>query len=158
MANLFLSVPKFIFQNMIGIIIVFVLFLTFTTLITIYNIKFVEPKTKVDKVIVVEKFIPENSILDEIRTIASQQHAGGLETSCSGQTNQQGCFALGSCIWVNATDGKEACVAGSPDDGPEDKCYKKNGQLFPWDKYYYEKSTSMGNNVIEEECEEVNCN
>ena len=67
------------------------------------------------------------------------------------------CSALGTCVWVTGKDGTEKiskCIAAQKGNakgmipgslGPEDKCFKKkNGQLAPWEEFYYQNGPASG--------------
>ena len=125
--KLFAAVPVFLNNYLIGILAVVSIFTAIVVIMSIYKIKIVEPKYKVNKVIVVEKL--ENPPQD-------------LGHRCEEMTNygKTGCLSLGSCVWASGDGGKkQQCIAGSFEDGPDDKCFKKatTGKLNPWEEYYY---------------------
>lgn len=113
------------------------------------NIKFEKQKTKVDKVIVVEKLVEgldENENSPEKLKIEAQR---GIGNNCAKLDSKEGCTALGGCVWVTGTDidnMSKKCVeaAGTSgnmargSNGPANKCFQnKNGKYVPWEKYYY---------------------
>lgn len=139
---------SFIIENIVGILIVSLLLLILTFYFAAKNIKIEKQKTKVDKVIMIEKM--ENILETAKNNLSSPE-------SCSLNDKKEICIALGNCVWAKAKEGDnviEKCLAseivqdGYPGSkGPSDICHcSSEGKLVPWDKYYYMK----GSKIIEE--------
>jgi len=131
------STLSFIYDNIFAIFFVVVLLSVLTTYITLRNISFKEESLKVDKVITIEKFTS-----NELKQMSSEDIRN--DNSCDKLKFKDSCTALGSCVWVTSGSHKK-CVSANPNidntapgsDGPEKKCFKKNGKLIPWEQYYY---------------------
>ena len=139
--NLASSTLGFIYDNIFAIFFVVVLFSILTIYIIIHDISFKEQKTKINKVIVVEKFTT-----NELKQKSREDNRNNK--SCKKLKYQDSCIALGNCVWVTAKPNNKKiskCVAANPNidntaagsDGPEKKCFKHKGKLVPWDEYYY---------------------
>ena len=141
---------RFITNNLAGIIVVACIFTAITMFLAVNNIKIVQPKTKVGKVMVVEKLKEGNVNLTDT-TIQNLQSSASqtMGNNCGQLSVKAGCTSLGGCVWVTGTDTNikvKKCVAAggvtgsqSPgSNGPLAKCFKnKTGTFVPWEKYYY---------------------
>jgi len=137
---------SFLIENIWAILLVSLLLLIFSFYFAAKNIKIVKQKTKLDKVIMIEKM--ENIITQAKNNLASPD-------SCSSNDKKEVCIALGNCVWTEAKEGKniiEKCLAtekvndsGPPgSQGPTDICYcSSEGKLIPWEKYYYMKGSKI---------------
>ena len=157
----------FIFDNLLGIIIVIAILGGIAILIIINNITFPKEKTKVDKVIVIEKM----SDIDKFKNEANNNLKNS--NTCSSLPNKEGCCSLGTCVWATAIDKKEKiskCVLAAStnsakgtlipgSNGPEDKCYKnKSGNFLPWEEYWYQDGSNLksGKGISAQECNKFN--
>ena len=136
----------FFFENINWIIFV-VLFFSFLAIYMVaHNIKFKERKSKVVRVVTIEKMTnPKKQLKEDLKSDMKGNN------SCHKLTNKVSCTSLGTCVWATAKVGNkkiDKCVTaqalgkGSKEaegsDGPQDLCYKtKNGKLIPWEEYYY---------------------
>ena len=108
-----------------------------------------ELKPQIDKVITIEKFTT-----DELKHETSEDMRN--DGSCDKLKFKDSCTALGSCVWVTAGTSDKKCVSANPNidntapgsDGPEKKCFKKNGKLIPWELYYYLDGKDIKQNPI----------
>jgi len=140
------STIKFLSKNILEIIFFVILLSTFIIFIIINNITFKKPKTKVNKVIIVEKLTnppPEQNLRKNAST--------GLRNNkiCKKLDTKEGCTSLGTCVWVTGTEKSSKisrCIAANDvikgmvpgSDGPIDKCFKnKEGKFLPWEEFYY---------------------
>ena len=145
----------FLWENVWSILFVVLIFISLTTYIIVNNIEFKKQKTKVKKVIVVEKYVnpPPNSKQLNTEVV----NASSNNSTCGKLQNKEGCTSLGSCVWAIAKNKKDVikkCVAAQSlgagssaangSDGPTDICHcSKNGKLIPWEEYYYLDGNSI---------------
>jgi len=143
-SNIVTSTWEFLIINILPIIVVVVLFSALAIYIELNNIKFINQKTTLEKVIVVEKITPQSLDRDA-------EAASSTPEICQQLDNKSSCTSLGSCVWVTTKDGVkkiEKCKlaaslgTGSKEpkgsDGPTDMCYCSNkGKFIPWEEYYY---------------------
>lgn len=139
---------SFILENLAGILMVTLILILFRFYFSANNIKIEKQKTKVKKVLLVEKM--ENILENAKKTISSPE-------SCMLNKKKEVCIALGNCVWAKTKESSgviEKCLASEEVDkgeipgsnGPTDICYcSSKGKLIPWEKYYYMK----GKDVIE---------
>lgn len=153
MTNIIAASADFINYNIGYILLVSLILFIFRFYFSAKNIKIEKQKTKIDKVIVVEKLDNMKEKIDK----AVKEKLSSLE-SCKKHKNKKLCTALGSCVWAKTNDegniiGKcleaetvdNSKTVGS--DGPVDICYcSSKGKLIPWEKYYY---YSNDNKIIE---------
>ena len=156
MQDIVTSTGLFIYDNIWGILVIVTIFLVITFYITLENIKFVEQKTKVSKVVVIEKMTDKFSV-DKLK----QDTTNALKNNdvCGKMNSKETCVALGTCVWTTTKDKKDtiqkcleaesvhsSMIPGSK--GPVDICYcSKNGKLVPWEKYYYQGKN--GDKIVE---------
>ena len=139
----------FIYDNIFAIFFVVILLSVLTIYIVVNDITFKEETLKVDKVITIEKFTT-----DELKLETSEDMRN--DGSCDKLKFKDSCTALGSCVWVTAGTSDKKCVSANPNidstapgsDGPEKKCFKKNGKLIPWELYYYLDGNTTKQNPI----------
>ena len=155
-ADLLTASGLFIYNNLLGILLVTIMFFAITIFYALNNIHLEEPKLKTDKVVVLEK-------MGNLQTAANNQMhdnkycADSVKDYSDQNIKKSTCSALGSCVWVTGKDGSDKiskCVAAQKGNsngvapgslGPEDKCFKKkNGQLSPWEEYYYLNGPASG--------------
>ena len=155
-ADLLTASGLFIYNNLLGIILVTIVFFAITIFYALNNIHLEEPKLKTAKVVVLEK-------MDNLQTAANNQMhdnkycADSVKDYTDPNIKKSTCSALGTCVWVTGKDGSEKiskCVAAQKGNtsgvaagslGPEDKCFKrKNGQLAPWEEFYYQNGPASG--------------
>ena len=118
---------SFILENLAGILMVTLILILFRFYFSANNIKIEKQKTKVKKVLLVEKM--ENILENAKKTLSSPE-------SCMLNKKKEVCIALGNCVWAKTKESG----------GVIEKCYcSSKGKLIPWEKYYYMK----GKNVIE---------
>jgi len=153
MTNIIAASADFINYNIGYILLVSLILFIFRFYFSAKNIKIEKQKTKIDKVIVVEKLDNMKEKIDK----AVKEKLSSLE-SCKKHKNKKLCTALGSCVWAKTTDegntiekclNAETVDKGKPHgmDGPVDICYcSSKGKLIPWEKYYY---YSNDNKIIE---------
>ncbi len=137
---------SFFFENINWILFVVLFFSCLAVYMITHNIKFKEKKSKVVRVVTIEKMTnPKEKLKSDLKSDMKGNN------SCHKLTNKVSCTSLGTCVWATAKDnGKkiDKCVtaqalgkdskAAEGSDGPQDLCYKtKNGKLVPWDEYYY---------------------
>ena len=67
MQDIITSTGLFIYDNIWGILVIVTIFLVITFYITLENIKFVEQKTKVSKVVVIEKMSNNKDSIDKFK-------------------------------------------------------------------------------------------
>ena len=137
------QVFSFFYNNILSILLVVSLLSILTIYIILNNIEFKKPKTKVEQVVVVEKF----NALKKPPTFKEMQQDLKNQTdnkTCVGLKDKSGCASLGGCVWVTSDNGKvKKCQQGNKT-GPTDMCYckpnsktAKTGKLIPWDEFYY---------------------
>ena len=133
----------FLWENMWYILLVVIVLTILMIYIVLNNIKFKKQKTKVEKVIVIEKFAQPPSFADLQQDVAN---ASSNNKDCNPAGIKNGkdiCTALGGCIWITADNGNvKKCVSGNSTDGPTDMCCCQGqtngtGKLIPWDTFYY---------------------
>lgn len=146
--NIITSSGRFIIENLAAIIMFTIIFVLFRFYFLAKNIKIEKQKTKVKKVLMVEKM---ENILDKARESVSS------DDSCMNNNTKELCVALGSCVWATTKDSGNIigkCLASEGveknqapgSNGPSDICHcSSKGKLIPWEKYYYMK----GRNIIE---------
>merc|ERR1712196_278215 len=98
------STGLFIYDNIWGILVIVTIFLVITFYITLENIKFVEQKTKVSKVVVIEKMTDKFSV-DKLK----QDTTNALKNNdvCGKMNSKETCVALGTCVWTTTKDKKD---------------------------------------------------
>ena len=141
---------NFITNNFAAITVVVCILTAITMFLAVNNIKIVQPKTKVGKVVVVEKLKEGNVNLTDTSVQNLQEAASQtVGNSCGQLSVKAGCTSLGGCVWVTGTDTNnkaKKCVAASGvagsqspgSNGPSAKCFKnQTGTFVPWEKYYY---------------------
>ncbi len=153
MTNIIAASADFINYNIGYILLVSLILFIFRFYLSAKNIKIEKQKTKLDKVIVVEKM---DNMKEKIDTLVKDKLSS--EKSCEKHKNKKLCTALGSCVWAKTTDEGniiEKCLEAEEVDksktlgmdGPVDICYcSSKGKLIPWEKYYY---YSKDNKIIE---------
>lgn len=170
--KLLIKTINFLGDNLLGIILVICLFSAITVLIVVNNITFPKKKkTKVDKVIIVEKMTSQIDFHSNANSgLQTNEACGKLET-------KEGCCSLGTCVWATASDknekinkciaaagtmnpsGNSSIVPGSL--GPATKCYKNpEGKYIGWEKYYYQDGDTIKekNGTFMQQCKDQNTN
>lgn len=144
MTNIIAASADFINYNIGYILLVSLILFIFRFYFSAKNIKIEKQKTKIDKVIVVEKM---DNMKGKIDRLVKDKLSS--EESCKKHKNKKLCTALGSCVWAKTTDkgntiekclNAETVDKGKPHgmDGPVDICYcSSKGKLIPWENYYY---------------------
>jgi len=137
---------SFFFENINWILFVVLFFSFLAIYMIVNNIKFKERKSKVVRVVTIEKMTnAKEELKNDIKNDMKSSN------TCHKIKNKEGCTSLSTCVWATAKDGNkkiDKCVTaqalgkGSKEaegsDGPQDLCYKtQNGKLVPWDEYYY---------------------
>ena len=152
MSNIIASTANFLNYNIGYILLVSLIFLILRFYFSAKNISIEKQKTKINKVIIVEKMDNMKERFDK----AVKDKLSSKE-SCEKHNNKEICTALGSCVWAKANDEGniiEKCLESEEVDksktagsnGPVDICYcSSKGKLMPWENYYYSKD----NNIIE---------
>ena len=153
--KLLIKTIKFLGDNLLGIVLVSCLFAAITVLIVVNNITFPKKKkTKVDRVIVIEKMTSQNDF------VANANNGLQTDKTCGKLNTKEGCCSLGTCVWATTTDKNEKinkCVAAAgtmnpsgnsnmvPGSlGPSTKCYKNpGGDYIGWEKYYYQDGDTI---------------
>jgi hypothetical protein len=152
MTNIIASSADFINYNIGYILLVSLILLIFRFYFSAKNISIEKRKTKINKVIVVEKM---NNMKEKFDKAVKEKLSSS--ESCKKHNNKEICTALGSCVWAKTND--EGNIIGKcleaetvdnsktfGSDGPVDICYcSSKGKLIPWEKYYYSK----GEQIIE---------
>lgn len=155
-ADLLTASGLFIYNNLLGILLVTIIFFAITIFYALNNIHLEEPKLKTEKVVVLEK-------MDNLQEAANNKMhdnnycADSVKNYSDVNIKKSTCSALGTCVWVTGKDGSEKiskCIAAQKGNakgmipgslGPEDKCFKKkNGQLAPWEEFYYQNGPASG--------------
>ena len=138
----------FLWENSNAIIFVVLIFISLTFVVARSGITFEKPKTKVEKVIVVEKYKNPPSLKELNNDVGNSM---SNNKTCNKLKDKSSCTSLGSCVWAIAKDKNDViktCIeaqslgSGSTSargsDGPSDICHcSKNGKLLPWEEYYY---------------------
>ena len=135
-ADLLTASGLFIYNNLLGILLVTIIFFAITIFYALNNIHLEEPKLKTEKVVVLEK-------LDNLQEAANNKMhdnnycADSVKNYSDVNIKKSTCSALGTCVWVTGKDGSEKiskCIAAQKGNakgmipgslGPEDKCFKK---------------------------------
>ena len=149
--SILLASADFVGKNFFYIFALCFIFLGIRFIMVAKNIKIEKQKTKLDKVVVIEK-------MTELERFKKNVELKKIELNlCEKENNKDICLALGNCVWAKATDNNnviEKCLNAESTDnskdkgseGPTDICYcSSKGKLIPWDNYYYSK----GEKVIE---------
>jgi len=103
-ADLLTASGLFIYNNLLGILLVTIIFFAITIFYALNNIHLEEPKLKTDKVVVLEK-------MGNLQTAANNQmqdikYCSDSVIEYSDQIiNKSTCSALGSFVWVTGKDG-----------------------------------------------------
>ena len=96
----------FIYNNLLGILLVTIMFFAITIFYALNNIHLEEPKLKTAKVVVLEK-------LDNLQQSAqNQMHdnkfcGDSVKDYTDPNVKKSTCMALGSCVWASGKDGSE---------------------------------------------------
>lgn len=151
--DIILLTAEFIKKHLVMILFVTIIMFLFRVYISANGITFKKHKTKVAKVIMIEKMQNGIPTLDEFNHNVREQLS--TKESCDKLKNKERCAALGSCVWANVKDSGstiEKCVLAEKvgenktkgSRGPLDMCFcSKKGKLIPWDKYYYMKNMKI---------------
>lgn len=146
-----IPVLSFFFENINWILFVVLFFSFLAIYMIVNNIKFKEKKSKVVRVVTIEKMTNKKPTHTKEQLKSDMKSDMKGSDTCHKLTNKVSCTSLGTCVWATAKDnGKkiDKCItaqalgkdskAAQGSDGPQDLCYKtKNGKLVPWDEYYY---------------------
>ena len=144
--DIFTQIGLFLWENGFSILFVVIVLIVITLYIVLNDIKFETPKTKVERVVVLEKF-NNGRKPPSFKEMQQDIENDTDNKTCVNFSDKSGCTALGGCVWVTADNGNvKKCQQGN-NDGPTDLCYckpnkkgvkgKDNGSLIPWDEYYY---------------------
>jgi len=134
----------FLWENMWYILLVVIVLTILMIYIVLNNIKFKKQKTKIEKVIVIEKFAQPPPSFEDLQQDVANASSNNKDCNPKGIKNGKDiCTALGGCVWITADNGNiKKCIPGNPTNGPTDMCYCQgqkngNGKLIPWDTFYY---------------------